>query len=71
MYAYVSHYFFIMLIAFTIMRPYHITFIPGIFIMFFGTYLLIYLSYTFIELTVGLFIPPKKEKDNFKYESLG
>jgi len=37
LYAYVSHYFFILILSVGIIRPYKLGFIPAFFIMFFGT----------------------------------
>jgi len=37
LYAYVSHYFWIVMIAVFIIRPYQIPFLPAVFLMFFGT----------------------------------
>lgn len=45
LYAYLSHYFFILIISVLIIRPYKITFIPALFIMLFGTFALIIVTY--------------------------
>ena len=37
LYAYVSHYFFILLISVLVVRPYKISFLNALFLMFFGT----------------------------------
>lgn len=62
MYAYVSHYFFIIMIAVLIIRPYKITFLPALFLNIFLTNGLILLSYVFFVFIYELIVPPKVEK---------
>jgi len=62
MYAYVSHYFFIIMIAVLIIRPYKITFLPAIFLNVFLTNGLIILSYLFFVFIYELIVPPKVYK---------
>lgn len=62
MYAYLSHYFFIVLIGLFIIRPYHIDFFPGVLLMFFGTQLCIFLTYVPLNYLYGLVVPEKEYK---------
>jgi hypothetical protein len=63
MYAYVSHYFFIIMIAVLIIRPYKITFLPALFLNIFLTNAVILLSYIFMVFVYELIVPPKDEKE--------
>ena len=63
MYAYVSHYFFIIMIAVLIIRPYKITFLPALFINIFLTNFVILVSYWFMNFVYELIVPPKAEKE--------
>lgn len=63
MYAYVSHYFFIIMIAVLIIRPYKITFLPALFLNIFLTNFVIMLSYVFFVFLYELIVPPKDEKE--------
>jgi hypothetical protein len=60
LYAYLSHYFFILVISVTLVRPYHIGFIPALFLMLFGTFLLIFLTYWPLNALYECLFPPKK-----------
>jgi len=62
LYAYLSHYFFILIISVMIIRPYKINFIPALFIMLFGTNLLIFITYVPLNFLYELISPPKKTK---------
>lgn len=62
LYAYLSHYFFILIISVMIIRPYHIAFIPALFIMLFGTFLLIFITYWPLNALMELIFPPKETK---------
>jgi hypothetical protein len=62
LYAYVSHYFFIVLWAVFIIRPYQITFIPALFIDFFLTDAVIFASYIFFVFVWELIFPPKTKE---------
>ena len=62
MYAYLSHYFFILLISVMIVRPYKITFIPALFLMFFGCQLMIMMTYIPLNWLWELAFPPKETK---------
>jgi len=64
MYAYVSHYFFIIMIAVLIIRPYKITFLPALFLNIFLTNAVILLSYIFFVFIYELIVPPKEEKES-------
>jgi len=63
MYAYVSHYFFIIMVAVLIIRPYKITFLPALFLNIFITNAVILLTYWFMVFVYELIVPPKAEKD--------
>ena len=60
MYAYVSHYFFILVIGVFIVRPYKIGFIGAFFLMFFGTFLAIYATYIPLNMLWELCFPEKE-----------
>lgn len=62
LYAYVSHYFFILIISVGIIRPYKIGFIPAFFIMMFGTEFLIFATYIPLNFIYELIVPPKQTK---------
>lgn len=62
LYAYVSHYFFILVIGVFIVRPYKISFIGAFFLMFFGTFLCIYATYIPLVLLMELCFPEKETK---------
>jgi hypothetical protein len=62
LYAYVSHYFFILIISVMIIRPYKMTFIPALFIMLFGTFFLIFATYIPLNFIYELIVPPKQTK---------
>lgn len=62
LYAYVSHYFFILILSVGIIRPYKINFIPAFFIMFFGTEFLIFITYVPMNFIYELIVPPKATK---------
>lgn len=68
LYAYVSHYFFIIVIANTIIRPYQITWIPAIFLEIFLTNAVILLSYIAFITVWELIFPPKEELSPSKEE---
>ena len=61
MYAYVSHYFFIIMIAVLIIRPYKITFLPALFLNIFLTNGIILVTYMMMNFIYELIVPPKKE----------
>lgn len=60
LYAYLSHYFFILIISVMIVRPYHITFIPALFLMLFGSFFLIFITYWPLNALYELAVPPKE-----------
>ena len=62
LYAYISHYFFIVLWAVTIIRPYQISFIPALFIDFFLTDAVIIVTYVVFVLIWEAIFPPKKKE---------
>ena len=62
MYAYLSHYFFILIISVLVIRPYKITFIPALFIMLFGTFAMIIVTYAPLVFLYELFVPEKQTK---------
>ena len=63
LYAYLSHYFFIILIAVGIVRPYKIEFIPALFLEVFATNAAILISYSILNFFYELAVPPKSAKD--------
>jgi len=63
LYAYVSHYFFIIMIAVLIIRPYKITFIPALFLNIILTNAVILLSYIILNWIYELFKPPKQKEE--------
>merc|ERR1719213_1235236 len=62
LYAYLSHYFFILIISVMIIRPYNIEFMPALFIMLFGTFFLIFITYWPLNALYQLAYPPKETK---------
>ena len=68
LYAYVSHYFFILIISVMIVRPYKLDFIPAFFLMLFGTEFLIFATYIPLNYLYELCVPPK---ETVKKEDLG
>ena len=62
LYAYLSHYFFIILIAVGIVRPYKIEFIPALFLEVFATNACILISYSILNFFYEL-VMPSKSKD--------
>jgi len=60
LYAYLSHYFFIILIAYLIVRPYKFDFITAFFTMFFGTFVLIFITYWPLNALYECISPPKE-----------
>lgn len=59
LYAYLSHYFFIVVISVGITRPYKIEFIPALFMTIFLTNAMILVSYLILNFIYELIIPPK------------
>jgi len=62
MYAYVSHYFFILVIGVFLVRPYKIGFIGAFFMMFFGTFFAIFATYIPLNMLWELCFPEKETK---------
>jgi hypothetical protein len=60
LYAYLSHYFFIIIIAVMIVRPYKITFIPALVLEIILTNLAILITYTIFDTVYNLLMPAKK-----------
>lgn len=63
LYAYVSHYFFIIMIAVLIIRPYKISFIPALFLEIILCNAVILLSYIILNWIYELFKPPVKKEE--------
>jgi hypothetical protein len=63
LYAYVSHYFFIIMIAVLIIRPYKLTFLQGLILEVFLTNAVILVSYIIFTFFYELFVPPKKQEE--------
>jgi len=64
LYAYLSHYFFIIVIAVMIVRPYKISFLPALGLEIGLTNLTILVSYVIMDYLYGLVVPPKVKKDD-------
>lgn len=62
MFAYLSHYFYILLISVLIVRPYKIPFVKACALMFFGCQLMIFLTYFPLNFLYELAFPPKEYK---------
>jgi len=62
LYAYVSHYFFIILIAVFIIRPYKVTFVPALIIEIVLTNGIILISYIILNFIYEMVVPPKVAK---------
>lgn len=62
LYAYLSHYFWIILLSVMVVRPYKLTFEEAFVIMFFGTIALIFLTYWPLNALYELVFPPKEIK---------
>lgn len=62
MFAYLSHYFYILLISVLVVRPYKINFVPACALMFFGCQLMIFLTYVPLNFLYELIFPPKQTK---------
>lgn len=60
LYAYLSHYFFIVVIVVTIVRPYKLDFIGAFCLVFFGTLLCITATYIPLNFLYELIFPPKE-----------
>lgn len=60
LYAYLSHYFWIILLSVLVVRPYHLGFPEAFCIMFFGTFVLIYATYWPLNALYELVFPPKE-----------
>jgi hypothetical protein len=61
LYAYLSHYFYIIVIAVGIVRPYKITFLPALAIEIVLTNAIILVSYVILNYVYELAVPPKKQ----------
>ena len=59
MFAYLSHYFFIIVIAVGIVRPYKISFLPAVFLEFFLTNVAILITYFIFDFLWSLVFPKK------------
>ena len=68
LYAYVSHYFFIIMIAIFIIRPYKITFIPALVLEIVLTNSIILISYVILDFVYELFVPPKQKASDKEEE---
>ena len=63
LYAYVSHYFFIIMIAVLLIRPYKISFMPALLLEIVLTNAVILLSYVILNFFYELVVPPKKKAE--------
>lgn len=66
MYAYLSHYFFIIVFAVTIIRPYKITFVWALILEVVLVNLVIILTYLLFDFLWSLCFPRKDKKDKEK-----
>lgn len=62
LYAYLSHYFFIVVLVVAFVRPNKMGFVPAFFLVFFGTFILIIASYIPIALLLELCFPEAETK---------
>jgi hypothetical protein len=62
LYAYLSHYFWIILLSVMVVRPYKMNFPEAFCIMFFGTFVLIFITYWPLNWLYELVFPPKETK---------
>jgi len=62
LYAYVSHYFYILILSVSVIRPYKIGFGGAFCIMFFGTEFIIFATYIPLNFIYELIVPPKPTK---------
>jgi len=60
LYAYLSHYFFIIMIAVLVIRPYKITFVPALILEILLTNMCILISYLILNFFYELAFPPKQ-----------
>ena len=63
LYAYVSHYLYIILIAVLIIRPYKISFVPALFLNIIITNVVILSSYALFAFLWGLIFPKKSQEE--------
>lgn len=66
LYAYLSHYFFIILISTFIIRPYKIEFVPALVVNLLLTNAIILLSYLILNFFYELVVPPKSPEQKAK-----
>jgi len=59
LYAYLSHYFFIIIISTFVIRPYKIEFLPALVVNVLLTNAIILLSYVILNFFYELVVPPK------------
>ena len=64
LYAYLSHYFWIILIAVGIIRPYKMEFLPGLVVMLLLVNILIAVTYAPFILVYDFFFPPREDSNN-------
>ena len=73
LYAYISHYFFIIIIAVMIIRPYKITFLPALVLEIVLTNATIIVSYIILDFVYGMFVTPKqptRQRDEEEQQAL-
>ena len=66
LFAYLSHYFFIIVIAVMIIRPYKITFIPALFLEYFLTNAIVLITYIIFDFLWKLVFPGKSKEQKAK-----
>lgn len=66
LYAYLSHYFFIILISTFVIRPYKIEFVPALVVNVLLTNAIILISYLILNFFYELVVPPKSAEQKAK-----
>lgn len=64
LWCYASHYMFIIIIAFFVVRPLGLSFIPGFILMFFGTEFIVMITWIFMVEIPRAFKPKKNTKND-------
>ena len=66
LYAYLSHYFFIIIVSTFVIRPYKIEFVPALVINILLTNAMILVSYLILNFFYELVVPPKSAEQRAK-----
>merc|ERR1712146_715127 len=62
LWCYVSHYLFIVLVGYYIVRPLNLSFVPAFFVMFFGTEFFVMITWIMMVETGAALRPKKKDR---------